>query len=73
MFDFVDKSRVPDLVESLTDVEEYSTAVLFVFERFVYGLYNSVNLLHGGVFLAKPKLVVRYPVFWRQICVYSAK
>jgi hypothetical protein len=30
---------------------------LFIFERFIYNLRNSVNLLHSGVFLAKFKLV----------------
>jgi hypothetical protein len=43
MLNFINKSRVPDFVKSLTNVKKYSTTVLFIFKSVIYDLRNSVN------------------------------
>jgi hypothetical protein len=59
MFEFVKQSRVPYLVEGLTDVSEGRGAEVFVFQIVVDFVYYSVHLFDGSLICSKSELMRR--------------
>ena len=49
LFEFVEQSHMPDLIKSLTDVNESSSAEMFVFWCVVNFVYFLVCLLDGSM------------------------
>ncbi len=59
----MEKSRYPDFIERLADVQKHCGTEFPLLERLSDSRGDLMHLLYRGVFRAKPKLVIRNNLF----------